>query len=101
MLQKPIAGSKMPHITWCLTGCLTFLPIHASGLYGETNQPKIFDYVVSSYTPTLTALLNVERLDAQRSGKPRLLAVSQPEAPMQIPLPGTTREVNVIRAIRD
>ena len=101
MLQKPIAGSKMPHITWCLTGCLTFLPIHASGLYGETNQPKIFDYVVSSYTPTLTALLNVERLDAQRSGKPRLLAVSQPEAPMQIPLPGTTREINVIRAIRD
>ena len=97
--SKARAG-KMPHITWCLTGRLTFLPIHAAGLYGEKDQPKIFDYVVSSYTPTLTALLNAQTSPFARYGSPRLLAVSQPEAPMQKSLPGTTREVNVIRAFR-
>lgn len=99
MLQKP-AADKMPHITWCLTGHLTFLPIHAAGLYGGKNQPKMFDYAVSSYTPTLAALLNAERLSTRRSGSPQLLAVSQPEARMQIPLPGTTREVNIIQAVQ-
>src|ERR1700733_7242633 len=90
----------MPHITWCLTGRLTFFPIHAAGLYGKKDQPKIFDYVVSSYTFTLTALLGAQRLPVQRSGSPRLLVVSQPEVPMQKPLPGTTREVNAIQALQ-
>jgi len=87
----PSAG-EMPHITWCLTGRLTFLPIHAAGLYGEKDQPKIFDYVVSSYTPTLTALLSAKRFPAQHGGSPQLLAISQPEA-----LPGTAREVSAIQ----
>jgi hypothetical protein len=34
-------------------------------------------------------------------GAPRLLAVSQPEAPMQIPLPGTIREVKVIQDLQN
>ena len=90
----------MPHITWCITGPLTFLPIHAAGLYGESEQPKIFDYVVSSYTPTLTALLSAKR-PAQRSATSRLLAVSQPATPRQQPLPGTVREVDAIQRIHD
>lgn len=87
----------LPHITWCLTGPLTFLPIHAAGLYDAEDQPKLFDYAVSSYTPTLTALLSARRLPAQRSAVPRLLAVSQPAAPHQTPLPGTVREVDAIQ----
>jgi len=91
----------MPHITWCLTGRLTFLPIHAAGLYGDRDQPKNFDYVVSSYTPTLTTLLSARRAPTRRCDGPQLLAVSQPEARMQKPLPGTTREVNVIRSLQN
>ena len=90
---------KVPHITWCLTGPLNFLPIHAAGLYGAKDQPKIFDYVVSSYTPTLTALLSTKRPPTQLSGRPRLLAVSQPATPCQRWLPGTVREVDAIQAI--
>lgn len=97
MLQRPTAG-KMPHITWCLTGHLTFLPIHAAGLYRE-DQPKIFNYAVSSYTPTLAALLSAKRHRAPGSGNPRLLAVSQPATPEQKPLPGTVDEVNAIQTI--
>ena len=99
LLQKPATG-EVPHITWCLTGPLTSLPIHAAGLYGATDQPKIFDYVVSSYTPTLTALLTAKRPLAQDSGIPRLLAVSQPSALHLPPLLGTVLEVNVIQTIQ-
>ena len=99
LLQKPV-HEKIPHVTWCLTGPLTFLPIHAAGLYDGEEQPKIFDYVVSSYTPTLTALLSAKRRPAQHSGIPRLLAVSQPATPLQQPLPGTVREVDAIQKIQ-
>lgn len=92
----------MPHITWCLTGLLTFLPIHAAGLYGKEAKPKIFDYVVSSYTPSLTALLSAHKCcSVESSQTARLLTVSQPATPGQNPLPGTLREVNAIHAVQN
>jgi CHAT domain-containing protein len=98
LLQKP-AADKSPHITWCLTGHLTFLPMHSAGLYGAKDQAKIFDYVVSSYTPTLAALLNAKHGRAPGVGIPRLLAVSQPATPYQKPLLGTVHEVDAIQKI--
>ncbi|KIM84236.1 hypothetical protein PILCRDRAFT_6509 [Piloderma croceum F 1598] len=45
-------------IWWCATDPFTFLPIHAAGLYNTRDAGfKISDFVISSYTPTLTALL--------------------------------------------
>lgn len=90
----------MPHITWCLAGSLTFLPIHAAGFYGKKDQPKIFDYVISSFTPTLTALLSAKRPLPKRNLIPRLLTVSQPATPGQNILPGTAREVDAIQALQ-
>jgi CHAT domain-containing protein len=90
----------MPHITWCLTRLLTFAPIHAAGLYVEKEQPKIFDYVVSSYTPTLTALLRANRRRAGGSHSPRILAVSQPATLGLEPLPGTVRELDAIQRLQ-
>jgi CHAT domain-containing protein len=86
-------------LTWCLTEPLTFLPIHAAGLYDTKDQPKIFDYVVSSYTPTLTALLRAKR-HVERSQTTHLLAISQPQTPDQIPLPGSIREIDVVQALQ-
>ena len=99
MLQKP-TGGELPHITWCLTGPLTFLPIHAAGLYETKEKPKIFDYVVSSYTPTLTALLSAKRYPPKSSSSARLLTVCQPKTPGQNPLPGTLQEVDAIQTIQ-
>jgi CHAT domain-containing protein len=90
----------MPHITWCLTGPLTFLPIHAAGLYDAKDQPKIFDYVVSSCTPTLTALLTSKRHPPRNSEAIRLLTISQPATPGQMRLPGTVDEVNAIQSLQ-
>ncbi|CAG8697403.1 9223_t:CDS:1, partial [Acaulospora colombiana] len=48
----------LPRIWWCATGPLAFLPIHAAGIYDPGSvDSQISDYVISSYTPTLSALL--------------------------------------------
>jgi CHAT domain-containing protein len=56
--------------------------------------------VVSSYTPTLAALLSAKHPSAQGSGIPQLLAVSQPATPHQQWLPGTEHEIDAIQAIQ-
>jgi CHAT domain-containing protein len=85
---------------WCLTGALTFIPVHAAGLYNAKDEPKIFDYVVSSYTPTLTALLSAKRHHPKSSKTTRLLTISQPATPDQNHLPGTVDEVNAIYTLQ-
>ena len=89
----------MPHITWCLTGPLTFLPIHAAGLYHTEDAPKIFDYVVSSYTPSLSSLLAAKPCLPKTNQTVRLLTVSQPATPGLNPLPGTVDELNAIQTL--
>ena len=50
----------LPRIWWCATGPLAFLPIHAAGIYNNgMARYDISDYAVSSYTPTLNALLSM------------------------------------------
>ena len=47
----------MPILQWCPTGHFTFLPIHAAGYYAEQATECAADYFISSYTPTIAALL--------------------------------------------
>jgi CHAT domain-containing protein len=42
---------------WCVTGELSFLPIHAAGRYHTTGAVCASDYLVSSYIPTLHSLI--------------------------------------------
>jgi tetratricopeptide (TPR) repeat protein len=55
-------GRAKPRLHWCPTGDFAFLPIHAAGIYAEPEDSCVCcsDYVVSSYTPTLSALLNAQ-----------------------------------------
>ncbi|QRW25935.1 aromatic di-alanine and TPR containing protein [Rhizoctonia solani] len=89
------SGSDLPHVTWCPTGVLSFLPLHAAGDYGQSGC-RVFNYVVSSYTPTLTALL--ASTPSTLSSAPRVLAIGQANTPKHTPLPGTTTELELIKA---
>ncbi|KAL5639675.1 hypothetical protein ACGC1H_006318 [Rhizoctonia solani] len=71
---KNASTDNLPHITWCPTGVLTFLPLHAAGNY-EQPRARVFNYVISSYTPTLTALL--ASTPGSLNCDPRVLAVGQ------------------------
>jgi CHAT domain-containing protein len=45
-------------LKWCPTGLFNFLPIHAAGRYNdELSDECASDYFISSYTPTIGALL--------------------------------------------
>ncbi|CAE6487041.1 unnamed protein product [Rhizoctonia solani] len=85
----------LPHITWCPTGVLSFLPLHAAGDYSQPKS-KVFDYVISSYTPTLTALLVPTPSILSHSS--RVLAVGQANTPGQTPLPGIIEELAHVKA---
>ncbi|KAF6753576.1 CHAT domain-containing protein [Ephemerocybe angulata] len=86
-----------PRIWWCPTGPLSSLPLHAAGVYQGPNCESVFDYVVSSYTPTVTAITdrvkNRQFFDVKTSG---LFLTSQPNAPGASPILGTTKEVQTI-----
>jgi CHAT domain-containing protein len=53
-------GRARPRIHWCPTGIFTFAPVHAAGIYEKRNQECLHDYAVSSYTPTVGALLRAQ-----------------------------------------
>ncbi|KEP47107.1 aromatic di-alanine and TPR containing protein [Rhizoctonia solani 123E] len=85
----------LPHITWCPTGLLTFLPLHAAGDYSQP-QSRIYNYAISSYTPTLTALLASTPSQLNRSCQ--VLAIGQATTPGLSRLPGTTKELVHVQA---
>ncbi|KAI0825519.1 CHAT domain-containing protein [Irpex lacteus] len=90
--------TKLPHITWCPTGPLAFLPLHAAGIYYANGPPSktVMDFAVSSYTPTLEALLKPH---ATVHETPRVLVVSQPATPYCSAIPGTTTEAGIVMSL--
>ncbi|KAJ7191216.1 TPR-like protein [Mycena pura] len=106
-LVKPVLDAlaikaNLQRIWWCPTGPLTFLPIHAAGQYGENDTfgSKLTDFVISSYTPSLAALIEGFRpqSESQKGRQLQLLAVAQPSASGQAELPGTEEEIKCIQS---
>ncbi|KAF7358386.1 hypothetical protein MVEN_00888700 [Mycena venus] len=94
-ITTPIQDN-LQRVWWCPTGPLTSLPIHAAGLYGKDDPfgSKLSDFVISSYTPSLAALIEGFRPRSQE--KFQMLAVAQPSAVGQSYIPGTQKEINNI-----
>jgi hypothetical protein len=98
-LQNAAVPKILPHVTWCTTGPLSFLPLHAAGSYqhdGSTSEAKAYKYAVSSYTPSLSMLLGLEK-DTYSQDFLGLAAISQPSTPGQKSLPDTVTEVEKIK----
>jgi CHAT domain len=93
ILQGQQSEDELVHVWWCTTGFLTFLPIHAAGIYGEKAFPgsKLMDFVVSSYTPTLSSLIT--HSDPATLPNHQVLAVALPKESC---LPGTAQELDCI-----
>jgi hypothetical protein len=60
-IEHAIASSNASHhhVWWCPTGHLTFLPIHAAGLY--ESEIGMANFIISSYTMNLTSLYRARR----------------------------------------
>ncbi|EIN04850.1 hypothetical protein PUNSTDRAFT_75453 [Punctularia strigosozonata HHB-11173 SS5] len=86
-----------PRLWWCPTGPFVHLPIHAAGADGQWCS----DYVVSSYTPTLSALLGI-RLNytpvKKQDVRALVAAVPRPHAQQWSDLASTREELDLVQA---
>ncbi|KAJ7076925.1 CHAT domain-containing protein [Mycena epipterygia] len=96
-ITTPVS-QDLGRIWWCPTGPLAFLPIHAAGLYGENQAfgSKLSDFLISSYTPSLSALIQGFRPHSGSQVDLKILAVTQPSAYGQGHIPGTQEEIKSI-----
>ncbi|KAG8745292.1 hypothetical protein FRC12_014573 [Ceratobasidium sp. 428] len=92
-LLKNAQYRELPLVAWCCTGPLAFLPLHAAGYYSEPRE-RTFDYIISSYTPTLDTLLKSSPAPDEFGG---ILAVGQASQFSYAPLPGTVTVLDVIQ----
>ncbi|KZT64127.1 hypothetical protein DAEQUDRAFT_51580 [Daedalea quercina L-15889] len=87
-----------PHIWWCVTGLLSFLPLHAAGDYSKSGPGhKLSDYAVSSYTPSIAALTKARKKTVP--AVPKLLAICQIQAKGYNALPAVAQEWNHLEEI--
>lgn len=101
--QLPREQTQRPRIWWCPTGALSFLPLHAAGVYKKGSGPglNVQDFVVSSHTPTISAFLNnlhkprTTNLAAPTS----VLLISEPNTPGLSSIPGTREETQAIQKL--
>ncbi|KAI9896028.1 hypothetical protein N3K66_009097 [Trichothecium roseum] len=93
-----------PHVWWVPTGLLSHLPLHAAGIHGQGSE-TVLDRVMSSYTPSIRALLYGRRQRAQRAirrfNEDIVLMVAMRETPglSHGDLPFTNDEVKVLEKI--
>ena len=96
----PDPGRPWPRVWWCPTGPLAVLPVHAAGHHPRLrtatarSADSVPDRVISSCTPTLTALIRARQPTANTAV--RQLAVGLPATPGQPPLPAVPAELKVL-----
>lgn len=92
--------NKQSRIWWCPTSILSALPFHAAGpIPGAQDRKRLYliNEYISSYTPTLTALINARTVITRNTGRSPLLVVSQVDET----LPQAEKEVRAISKGRD
>ena len=85
-------------IWWCPTAEFSVLPLHAAGPFrkGQQNLPHLY---ISSYTPTLTALIRARRRDPSNSAteQKRFIVIGQANAAGESELLSVGAELENIR----
>jgi len=102
-LGWPTESAAPPRLWWCPTASLTVLPLHAAGRYpreaDDATKPVGLPYAaVSSYTTTLSALVDARRRAAPVD--PTLLAVALTNTERgHAMLPGVAKELRALDEI--
>jgi hypothetical protein len=89
---------EQSRVWWCPTSVLGYLPLHAMGpIPSAGNEKQYFsDIYISSYTPTLSALITSRNSGTRHSNLPNILLVAQPDPS----LPGVSGEIEVIQSLK-
>jgi CHAT domain-containing protein/tetratricopeptide (TPR) repeat protein len=98
VVQKLGESPPGSRIWWCPTSFFNFLPLHAAGEYrkGGKDLSKLY---ISSYTPSLTALIRARRRH-QRSQPMPFAAIGQNHPPgYPSPLPSVEPELELVQSL--
>jgi tetratricopeptide (TPR) repeat protein len=88
---------EQSRIWWCPTSVFCSLPLHAMGPVRSDGHVRLYfsDLYITSYTPTLSALIEARTPSARTSTVPSILLVAQPDATM----PKVLQEMRVVQAV--
>ena len=103
MTAPPAAGARWPRLWWCPSGLLALLPLHAAGHHATPSggSPRtVVDRLVSSYTPTVRALIHARRpFPPGPPGGDPLLVVAMPHTADADDLPGVADEAAMLAGL--
>ncbi|KAH9994310.1 CHAT domain-containing protein [Russula compacta] len=88
---------EQSRVWWCPTSAFCSLPLHAMGPIPSNYPTKLYfsDIYISSYTPTLSALIESRKPSMQSSDTPSMLLVVQPDAEM----PNSLQEMHIVQTV--
>lgn len=106
-IAPPAPGEPWTRLWWCPTGPVALLPLHAAARMSpdvlnsdrHSRGCSVVDRVVSSYTPTLRALIESRAARSPADLPGRLLAVGMPDTPGLEPLPQVDGELAALRGL--
>jgi CHAT domain-containing protein len=89
---------EQSRIWWCPTSVLCSLPLHAMGPVRSEGPRKLYfsDLYISSYTPTLSALIQSHKPSSHSFKKPPILLIAQPDESM----PQAWDEISLIQSLK-
>jgi tetratricopeptide (TPR) repeat protein len=101
LVYKKTQGTSRPRLWWLPTGPLTFLPLHAAGIYTGKVAECLSDYAVSSYVPTLSALAEAgSRPTGATRSSSKILLLAPIENSSNLPqLPHALAEISSIETL--
>ncbi|KAM0444970.1 hypothetical protein ACHAQK_002513 [Fusarium lateritium] len=97
--DTPSDEQAWPHVWWIPTGPISRFPLHASGRHQERCGRTVMDRVISSYSPSLKALVRGRRQSESTAGPSQALLVAMENTPNQYPLPKALDEIDVVSRI--
>ncbi|OJA18780.1 hypothetical protein AZE42_01624 [Rhizopogon vesiculosus] len=80
-------------IWWCPTAEFTLLPLHAAGPY-EKKSHNLSHFYISSYTPTLAALIRARQQISRDASTPHFIAIGQGNPDIGRELPHIAAELD-------
>jgi hypothetical protein len=101
LAQKIASEEPWTRLWWCPTGAFTLLPLHAASRRGVTGA-AVLERVISSYTPTLRALLEVRKRAAGRSADMApadKMLIIKPDLPGALPLQTAVKDISMLTTL--
>ncbi|KAH6696609.1 CHAT domain-containing protein [Leptodontidium sp. MPI-SDFR-AT-0119] len=94
---QPPSADNWPHVWWIPTGPLSKFPLHAAGRHSSGSNETVLDRVMSSYSPSIKAIIQGRRRRIAPSTPAQALLVAMQDTPENSRLPFAVKEIAMLR----